>query len=385
MADNRMWEIWVGAYADETQVGITRLELNGQTGELGKTAEYGGIENPSFLALNRGGTVLYAVSETAETDGQPGGRMIAYPVEAGTRKLLPGWERLTHGEAPCHVTLDPAEQWLAVANYNGAAVTLYTLEPDGKPSDAVVRLRHAGSGPNPARQQAPHPHSAHFDPADGRYLYVPDLGLDRVMIYEKGEDGTDWTSAGTASLAPGDGPRHQAMHPGGEHVYVVNELSSSVTRFIRRGPGKLERRETVPTLPASFAGESTCAEIVVSPDGRFVYASNRGHDSIAVFRVEAGAADKGAASERAGTGGHGTEPSASAGEPGALVPAGHVSTRGRTPRNFAITPDGTWMLAANQDTDNLVVFRMDPASGLPIYHGVEVPVRKPVCVRIRPL
>lgn len=381
MADNRAWEIWVGAYADETQVGITRLELNGQTGELVKTAEYGGIENPSFLALGRGGTVLYAVSETAEVEGQPGGRMIAYPVEAGTRKLLPGWERLTHGAAPCHVSLDPAEQWLAVANYNGAAVTLYTLEQDGKPSDAVVRLRHAGSGPNPARQEAPHPHSAYFDPADGRYLYVPDLGLDRVMIYEKGEDGTDWTSAGAASLAPGDGPRHLAIHPGGEQVYVVNELSSSVTRFIRRGPGKLERQETVSTLPASFSGDSWCAEIVVSPDGRFVYASNRGHDSIAVFRVEAGAAAS-AASGHAGSSNSDVSSPASNRGSGALVPAGHVSTRGRTPRNFAITPDGAWMLAANQDTDNLVVFRMDPASGLPIYHGVEASIGKPVCVRI---
>jgi len=389
MADDRTWEVWVGAYAEETQVGITRLELNGQTGELGKTAEYGGIENPSFLALGCGGKVLYAASETAEVEGQPGGRMIAYPVETGTRKLLSGWERLTHGAAPCHVSLDSAGQWLAVANYNGAAVTLYTLEPDGKPSDAVVRLRHAGSGPNPARQEAPHPHSAYFDPADGRCLYVPDLGLDRVMIYEKGEDGTDWTSIGAASLALGDGPRHLAIHPADEQVYVVNELASSVTRFIRRGPGKLERQETVSTLPSNFQGESWCAEIVVSPDGRFVYASNRGHDSIAVFRVEAGTAS---ASPHIGTNGPDTSEfaplmntgieSIGATSPGSLIPAGHVSTRGRTPRNFAITPDGAWMIAANQDTDNLVVFRMDAASGLPIYHGVEVSVGKPVCVRI---
>ena len=361
MTTSGKWEIWTGAYAAETQPGITRLELDGQTGELTKTAEYGGIENPSFLALGRGGAVLYAVSETAQTEGQPGGRMIAYPVEAGSRRLLPGWERLTHGASPCHVSTDPAEHWLAVANYNGAAVTLYTLGPDGKPSDAMVRLRHAGSGPNPARQEAPHPHSAHFDPAGGRCLYVPDLGLDRVMIYEKGEDGTDWTSTGAAALPPGAGPRHLAIHPDGGSVYVVNELGSSVTRFVRSGPGRLERQETVSTLPAAFRGESSCAEIAVSPDGRFVYASNRGHDSIAVFRIESEAGS------------------------GALAPAGHVSTRGRTPRHFAITPDGQWMIAANQDTDNLVVYRMDIASGLPIYHGIEAAVGKPVCVRIGPL
>lgn len=360
MAFTRSWEIWTGAYAEAGEVGITRLELDGETGQLAKTSEYGGMENPSFLALNRAGTVLYAVSETAETDGQPGGRMIAYPINPETRKLEAGWERLTHGAAPCHVSLDADEKWLAVANYNGSAVTLYPLEPRGKPGDAMVRLRHAGSGPNPARQEMPHPHSAVFDPGGKPYLYVADLGLDRIMIYESGEDGTDWTSAGAAALAPADGPRHMAFHPDGGSLYVVNELSSTVTRFVRAESGKkLERRETVSTLPDSFQGESWCAEIAVSPDGRFLYASNRGHDSIAVFRVD--------------------------GENGELSAAGHVSTRGRTPRHFALTPDGTWLLAANQASGNVVVFRIDAKSGLPIYHGVEIEVNKPVCVRIRPI
>ncbi|WP_276357732.1 lactonase family protein [Cohnella caldifontis] len=356
--ENRDWELWVGAYASADQAGITRLTLNGATGEITKTNEYGGIENPSFLALNRAGNVLYAVSETMEVEGQPGGRMIAYPVDPQTRKLSDGWERLTHGAAPCHVSLDPDERWLAVANYFGAAVTLYPLEPGGKPGDAMVRLRHAGSGPHKARQEMPHPHSAVFHPKDGKFLYVPDLGLDRVMIYGKGEDGVDWSSAGAAALAPEDGPRHLAFHPDGQTMFVVNELSGSVTRFVLGGePGKPERRETVTTLPPSFRGENTCAEIAVSPDGRFVYASNRGHDSIAVFRLD---------------------------EEGALSPAGHVSTRGRTPRHFAVTPDGSWLIAANQDSDSLVLFRIEPESGLPIFHGVQANIGKPVCVRINP-
>lgn len=352
--NERTWELWVGAYAELSRPGITRLEMDRQTGELVKTAEYAGIENPSFLALNRARTVLYAVSETMEVEEQPGGRMIAYPVDPATRKLGPGWERLTYGAAPCHVSLDPDERWLAVANYAGASVTLYPLEPGGKPGDAMVRLRHAGSGPNEARQEAPHPHSAYFDPAGGRQLYVPDLGLDRVMIYESGEDGTDWTAAGAALLTPGDGPRHLAIHPDGSSLYVISELNSSITRFVREAPGKLARQETVSTLPSAFQGDSWCAEIAVSPNGRFVYASNRGHDSIAVFRTD----------ERSGQ----------------LTAAGHVSTRGRTPRHFALTPDGQWLIAANQESDNVVVFRIDPASGLPIYHGSEASISKPVCI-----
>lgn len=358
MMEHTRWEIWVGAYAEPEQTGITRLEMDGDTGELVKTAEYGGIENPSFLALNRAGTVLYAVSETSETDNQPGGRMIAYPIDADTRKLQPGWERLTHGADPCHVSLDPAERWLAVANYSGESVTLYPLETNGKPGDAMVRLRHAGAGAHP-RQASPHPHSSVFDPQDGRYLYIPDLGLDRVMIYEPGDDGVDWRAAGTASLASADGPRHMAFHPDGRSFYVVNELSNSVSRFVRADNERWERQETVSTLPDSYQGESNCAEIAASPDGRYVYVSNRGHDSMAAFRLDDAS--------------------------GALIPAGHVSTRGKHPRHFAILPDGKWMIVVNRDSNNLVVYQIDAHSGLPIYHGIEISVHRPVCIRARAL
>jgi 6-phosphogluconolactonase len=162
---------------------------------------------------------------------------------------------------------------------------------------------------------------------------------------------------GAGSLAPGDGPRHLAFHPDRRSVYVVNELSSSVTRFRYSEPGKMERQETVSAVPPSFKGENTCAEIAVSPDGRFVYASNRGHDSVAVFRLNEAT--------------------------GELEPSGHVSTRGKNPRNFTITPDGKWLIAANQDTHNLAVFRLEPHTGLPVPHGVELSVNKPVCIVAR--
>jgi 6-phosphogluconolactonase len=350
-------EIWIGAYGAKDEVGITRLQLQSDTGELIKTAEYGGIENASFLRLNREGTRLYAVSETAVYDeGEEGGQLASFPIDADTRKLGPGQYHPTHGEHPCHLSLAPGEDWLAVANYNGASVTMYQIRPDTRPGPPVIRFRHTGSGPNADRQEAPHPHSVWFSP-DGIYLFVPDLGMDKILVYTRGPEAHEWSAHDAVTLEPGAGPRHLAFHPSGRAAYVLNELDSTVTRFSYEEPGKLDRLDSVSTLPASYTDENSCAEILVSPDGRFVYASNRGHDSIAIFRID----------DRSGE----------------LHAAGHISTRGKSPRNFALTPDGRWLVAANQQSDTIVLFRIDSESGLPVYAGTELYVSKPVCVLIR--
>lgn len=354
-------EIWIGAYGAKNEVGITRAELLAETGELVKTAEYGNIENASFLRVNRDGSRLYAVSETDEhidVDGDKaeGGQLASFPIDPETRKLGPGQYHPTHGGAPCHLSLTPSEDWLAVSNYSGESVTMYPIAPDKRPAAPAIRFRHTGSGPNPDRQKEPHPHSATFTP-DGQYLLVADLGMDKILTYTRGPGANEWSAYDAVPLEPGAGPRHLALHPSGRSVYAVNELDSTVTRFAWAEPGKLERRETVSALPASFQGESWCAEILSSPDGRFVYASNRGHDSIAVFAVDEGT--------------------------GELRAAGHVSTRGAFPRNFALSPDGQWLIAANQNSDNVVLFRIEPQSGLPIFSGTELPVNKPACVVIR--
>ncbi len=357
MTEAKRWEIWVGSYADSNQVGITRLEMD-EAGQLAKTGEYGGMENPSFLVLNRAGTVLYTVSETMETDGEPGGRMIAYPIEESSRKLKAGWERLTFGAAPCHIALDPGESWLAAANAEGASVTLYPLEAGGKPGGAMVRLRHAGMGQSSDAPHEPRPLSAVFDPADGRRLFVPDGGLGRVMCYTSGENGVDWSSEGSAAVSPADGPRRLLFHRDGRNAYLVNEQSSAVSRFsYDGGTGKLELQESVAALPPAYQGQNACKDAVIAPDGRFLYVSNCGHDSIAVLQIDE--------------------------ESGRLAASGHASARGRHPGGLAVTPDGNWLLACNRDSDSLIVFRIDPASGLPIFQGSGISIRRPSCVQIR--
>lgn len=357
----KSYEIWIGAYSPKDSVGITRLELLPESGELFKTSEYGGIENPSFLAMNREGNRLYAVSETDEyidVDGDKaeGGQLASFPIDATSRKLGPGQYHPTHGNHPCHVKLTPSEDWLAVTNYSGASAMMYPINPDTRPGPPAIRFRHTGSGPQEDRQEAPHPHSAFFSP-DGQYMFVIDLGIDKVMVYTRGPEAHEWSASDAVSLEPGAGPRHLAFHPSGKAVYVVNELNSTVTHFSHEEPGKLVRMDAQSTLPATYEGESWCAEILVSPDGRFVYVSNRGHDSIAVFRIDE----------------HTYE----------LQASGYVSTRGKFPRSFALTPDGEWLVAANQNSDSVVLFRIEAQSGLPVYASVELQITKPVCVLIR--
>ncbi|KIL34957.1 hypothetical protein SD71_16530 [Cohnella kolymensis] len=351
-----IWDIWVGAYAQQDEVGLTRLQLDSETGVLTEQAAFTGIENPSFITGNRSGQHLYAVSEVEEADGQPGGRMFTFELRDHGTALHAVRALPTLGEAPCFIMMDTDEKWLAVSNYNGSSVVLYPVSPDGIPAKASTRFRHSGSGPHPERQEKPHPHAAVFSP-DGSYLFVPDLGMDKILSYAYHLERQEWAGHSAVSLAPGAGPRHLIFHQAGTTAFVVNELHSTITRFTYEEPGTLHKQETVSTLPASFDGESTAAEIVLSPDGRFVYASNRGDDSLAIFNLDE--------------------------VTGELVSAGYVSSRGRNPRHFTLTPDGQWLLAANQDSNTVVLFRVDMDSGLPIFTGTVLPISKPVCILIR--
>lgn len=337
--------LYIGSYRDASEPGIHRLSFDPTQGKLTYEAGYAGVGNPSYLIANRAGTRLYAVSEAKR------GVVHAFRIDAATGDPEPFGEAETGGGSPCHLDLSADERLLFVSNYMGGNAVAFRLDAEGALAGVADTAVHEGSGARADRQEAPHPHSANVEPG-GRYVIVPDLGIDKLMVY--GIAGGGLAFAGAAALGAGDGPRHMAFHPRLPIAYVVNELSCTVTALAVETPFALRPLQTVTTLPADFAGENTCADLHATPDGAFLYASNRGHDSLAAYRI---------------------------GDDGLLEPIGFTPTGGRTPRNFAIAPDGRFLLAANQDSDSLVLFRIDAETGALAEQERLEGVPRPVCVK----
>jgi 6-phosphogluconolactonase len=266
------------------------------------------------------------------------------------------------GAGPCHLVVDRKGRTVLVANYGGGSVAALPVGRDGTLSPASSVIQHTGSSVNASRQKEPHAHSINID-ARNRFVVAADLGLDKLLVYELDADkGTlvPHTPA-FASVRPGSGPRHFAFHPNGRNAYVINELTCTVTAFrYDRKKGELIEEQTLSTLPAGQAmkPEFSTAEVQVHPSGKFLYGSNRGHDTIAVFAIDE--------------------------KTGHLTAVDHASTGGRTPRNFGIEPTGKFLLAANQNTDTVVVFAIDPASGRLSPNGQQIEVGSPVCVKFVP-
>ena len=346
------WRVYIGTYTRGESEGIYRLELNSETGALVTQGVVAETENPSFLALHPTLPVVYAVGEMSE-----GGAVSAFAVDAESGALSLLNAQSSEGPGPCHVAVSPDGTLVAVANYSGGNVALFPVNDDGSLAPATSVMQHEGSSVH-QRQQNPHAHSVNFSP-DGRYLFAADLGIDKMMIYRVEGDALSPNEPPHAELAPGAGPRHFAFHPNGAFAYAVNELDNTVTAFsYDTENGALETIQSVGTLPDDFDESNTTAEIRVHPSGRFLYASNRGHDSIAVFSVDA--------------------------ESGRLSPLGQTSTQGQTPRNFNLDPSGQWLLAANQASGSVVVFAIDAETGAltPSGHSLEAPT--PVCVLFVP-
>lgn len=341
---------YAGTYTDGESQGIYHCRMDLRTGALETHGATGGIANPSFLAIDPSRTHLYAVSETMEFDGKDGGGLFAYAIDPADGTLQALNSRPTHGGAPCYVSVTPDGRHVLVANYMGGNVASYPIEADGRLGGAADIEQHEGSSIHP-RQEAPHAHFIAPDP-EGRHALAVDLGIDGVVIYRV-DDG-DLVPAGQAPLAPGAGPRHLAFHPRGDLAFVINELDSTVTAF-SYADGVLDPHQSVTTLPEAFSGENFCADIHVSADGRFVYGSNRGHDSIVVYAVDP--------------------------QSGGLTPIQHVSTGGSWPRNFAIDPTGRFLVAANQRSGNIVVFAVDQRTGVLAPAGHELVIPSPVCIR----
>ncbi|UCF38117.1 MAG: lactonase family protein [Acidobacteriota bacterium] len=343
---------YIGTYTGTTSEGIYRCTLDTENASLGKPELAVAAPNPSFLVFDPALSILYSVNETEDFEGKASGFVSSYKVDPATGALQLAGRASSGGKGPCHLGLGASGQIVATANYGDGTVAISAIDTNGSITPPTQVVRHSGSGPDSSRQKGPHAHSANFGPRD--ILYVADLGVDKVFLYA-----LDVESARVAEssppyleLAPGSGPRHVAFNRAGTEMYVVNELNSTVTRFRPFSQTPDKPLQTITTLPSDFTGKNWPAEITVSPDGRFLYVSNRGHDSLAIFRITQGG----------------------------LEAVGFAATEGRNPRHFSFDPSGDFLIVANQDSDNLVLFRVDKETGQLTKTSSEVAVGRPVCI-----
>ena len=349
--------VFLGTYTagNSPSQGIYTGRLDLDTGALTSVALAAASINPSYLALHPSGRFLYAVNEISDFEGKPSGGVEAFAIAPSGTELRRLNQVASGGGAPCHLAVDPRATVVAVANYEGGSVATFPIQADGSLGPRAGFVQHVGRGPNQQRQEAAHAHLAAFDPA-ARRLFVCDLGIDHVLVYGLGPTGALVPNdPPSVSLRPGAGPRHLAFAPSGRFVYVNNELDSTVTVFTHdAASGIMTTVDTVTTLPSGFSEPNATAHVQVTPDGALLYVSNRGHDSLAIFRID----------DRTGR----------------LTVAGHTSSGGKTPRDFGIDPTGSFLLAANQASDNVVVHRIDRQTGALAQVGQPVPVPRPVCV-----
>lgn len=341
--------VYVGTYTGEASKGIYAFTFDDRSGELTPLGLVAETPSPSFLTASSDGKFLLAVNELQSFRGAPGGSITSFAIDPTTSKLTEISVQPSQGASPCHLMLDRTGKYLAVANYSGGNFALFPVGADGRlrPATSVVDGKaHASTKPLG--------HMVGFD-AGNRFLVAADKGLDRMLVYRFDASNGSLTAnqSPAAALPAGSGPRHFAFHPNGRWLFTINELAATITTFSWDSKsGSLTTLGSVPTRPAGV-DTGTTAEIAVHPNGRFVYGSNRGHDSIAVFAV---------------------------GTSGALTLVEHESTRGETPRNFALDPSGRWLIAANQRSNTLAVFSIDQTSGALSPVGPLTSVGSPVSI-----
>jgi 6-phosphogluconolactonase len=351
--------IYIGTYTEDgsKSKGIYAYRFDPAAQEITAIGLVAETINPSFLAIHPNHRFLYAVNEVGKYKGQSSGAISAFAIDHATGKLTLLNEVPARGADPCYITVDKTGKHVLVANYTGGSVAVFPVLDDGRLGEASAFVRHQGHGTNPERQEGPHAHSIDLS-ADNKFALVDDLGLDQVIAYRF--DGAKGSLAlnepAFAKADAGAGPRHFAFHPNGKFAYVINEMQSAVTVFAYDAAGgTLRSLQTISTLPKDFTGKNDDAEVQVHPSGKFLYASNRGHDSIIVFAIDP--------------------------TKGTLTPVEDVPTRGKTPRSFEIDPTGSLLFAANQKSDNIVVFRIDGGTGRLTPTGQVLEVAAPVCVK----
>jgi len=347
--------VYFGTFTGAKSKGIYLSRFVSATGTLTAPELAAEIENPTFLAVAPGEHFLYAVSEVNKIGDKDTGAVVAYAVDAKTGKLTPLNRQNSGGPGPCHISVDATGKCLLVANYAGGSIAALPIHADGSLGEAATFIQHAGSSVNTNRQAGPHAHSIYPSP-DNRFVLNCDLGLDIVFTYHFDANAAKLEAVGPPFARPanGSGPRHLVFSADGKFVYVINEMGGTITVFSYAATNAaMNEVQMISSLPRDFSGQNTSAEIALHPSGKFLYASNRGHDSIALFSMDQ--------------------------KTGKLTFVEHQSTMGRTPRHFAIDPAGRWLMAENQASDSVVIFSIDLDTGKLKPTGQTLSVVAPVC------
>lgn len=343
---------YIGTYTGAKSQGIYMATMNTESGKVSKPKLVAETQNPSFLAIHPSNRFLYAVGELTEYKGQKSGTVEAYAIDEGTGKLTLLNKRPSQGGAPCHLVVDRSGKFVLFANYVGGNVGVMPIAKDGKLGAPSGFVQHTGSSVSP-RQKGPHAHSINVD-ANNRFAVAADLGLDKLISYRLTNEG-ELENAAEYTAAPGAGPRHFVFHPQGKVGYLLNEMNATVSALAYDSEsGKFSAVQTLSTLPDDWKGRKSCAEVRIHPSGKFLYCSNRGHDSIAVFQLSEG---------------------------GKMKRVEVVKTGGQEPRNFILDPSGKFLLAENQKSDSIVIFRIDPETRKLLATGQSVEAPTPVCIR----
>ena len=358
-AQAERYRVFVGTYTggDSISKGVYSCEFDAETGKLSDPVLAAELINPSFLAIHPSGKYLYAVNEVSEGPGRGNGAVTALTINAdGTLTKIN--HQASEGGAPCHCNVDATGTNLLIANYGGGNVAVYPISEDGSLKPVSCNIQHEGSSVDKSRQGAPHAHSINIS-SDNKFAYAADLGLDKIMIYKLDAEAHTLTPASqpAALVTPGGGPRHFAIHPSSKFAYTNNEITMVVTGFSRNlEDGSLKAIQEISTIPAGFDGRKSTAECLVHPSGKFLYVSNRGHETITAYTIDQ--------------------------ETGLLTYVENEPTGGKEPRNFFIDPSGKWLLAENQNSDTVYVFSIDQQTGALKPTGDFVTVGRPVCIRM---
>ncbi len=349
--DNTIRKLYVGTFTSEGAEGIYLCHFNQETGEISLGKTFKGIDNPSFLKISPDRKYLYVATRAANFIEPSGGFVSAYKIGTdGSIYFLN--KQVSNGQDPCHVDVSPDGKFVAVANYGSGTTSLFPVEANGSLAPASSVIANEGSGPDAQRQSSPHAHSIKFE-ASGKLVFSADLGTDQLNIFRI--EGKELKPAGQkfVKLAPGAGPRHFVFHPDNEIIYVINELNSTIT-VLEKKENEWFAVQNISTLPPGFSGKSYCADIHLSPNGKFLYGSNRGDNSIFVAVIDRLTKQ--------------------------LSGAGTVKVEGDWPRNFVISDNGRFMLVANQRSGNITVLKIHPETGMPEYTGNEIKLPAPVCL-----